>query len=77
MQFAVFDLKEKDWGEFSTADQTIFKYGGKLRPARLRPAGAEYALQEMAWKMEKLPIQICALDCFELEEKVGKSLVRL
>lgn len=67
-----FDLKEKDWGEFSTADQTLFKYGGKLRPA-----GAEYALQKMAWKMEKLPIQICALDCFELEEKVGKSLARL
>ena len=27
--------------------------------------------------MEKLPLQICALDCFKLEEEVGLSLVRL
>ena len=30
VQFAPFDSNEKDWAEFLTADQTLFKYGGQL-----------------------------------------------
>ena len=70
-----FRFRRERLGRIPTADQTLFKYGGKLRTSGLNRA--EYALQEMAWKMEKLPLQICALDCFELEEKVGWPLVRL